>query len=138
MNDKDKVALTVTSHSNDETIRLTYTAERYVKEVNQYFRYTEDENGGMGKTVTLLKVGPEEIRVIRHGAVESEQTFAVGEHRPGFYRTDQGTLQLTTRTYEVAVRLEEGSGRVEWSYDLDLAGEAVGSYRLCVEVERPE
>ena len=45
---------------------------------------------------------------------------------------------MSTRTYEVAVRLEEGSGRVEWSYDLDLAGESVGSYRLCVDIERPE
>jgi len=138
MNDKNRVALTVTSRSNEETIRLSYMADRYVKGVNQYFRYTEDENGDLGKTVTLLKVGPEEIRVIRHGAVESEQTFAVGEHRPGFYRTDQGTLQLSTRTYEVAVRLEEGSGRVEWSYDLDLAGESVGSYQLCVEIAWPE
>ncbi|MCL6458452.1 MAG: DUF1934 domain-containing protein [Gorillibacterium sp.] len=134
MNIKTKVTLTVTSYTNEETIRLSYLADRYVKGVNQYFRYIEDSNEGMGQTVTLLKVGPEEIRIIRHGDIESEQTFAVGELRPGFYQTKQGTLQLETRTSHVSVHLEEGIGTVEWTYEMQLAGEPVGSYRLNVEI----
>ena len=133
MNGKNKVMLTLNSYSNDETICLTYLADRYVKGVNQYFRYTEVE--GNGRTVTLLKVGPEEIRVIRQGDIESEQTFAVGEFRQGFYRTDQGTLQLSTRTSLVSVHLEEGLGTVEWAYEMHLAGEFVGNYRLDVKIE---
>lgn len=133
MSEKAPVQLAIVSVSGDETIRQTVAGTRYIKGVNHYFHYEEQEPG-MGRTRTLLKIGPDEIRVIRQGDVESEQAFAVGETRSGFYRTPQGTLQLTTETAEIAVELDEGVGRIRWSYEMRLAGEWAGSFRLEIEI----
>ena len=133
MSDKYPVQLQITSMNGDETIRQTVNGQRYTRGANQYFRYEENEPG-MGATSTLLKVSPEEIRVIRQGDIESEQTFAVGETRPGFYRTPQGTLHLTTRAESVSVQLDNGIGSISWSYEMHLAGEYAGTFRLEIEV----
>lgn len=134
MSEKHPIQLQITSVNGDETIRQTVAGIRYIRGANQYFRYEENEPG-MGRTSTLLKVSPEEIRVIRQGDVESEQTFAVGETRPGFYRTPQGTLHLTTRAESVSVELDNGIGSIRWSYEMHLAGEYAGTFRLDIEID---
>lgn len=133
MTDKLIVQLKIVSHIGDEMIHQSLPAQRYSKGANQYFRYEETEQG-MGRTVTIIKVGPEEIKVIRQGDVESEQTFVVNEQRPGFYRTPQGTLQMSTRTSSISVNLQDGLGSVSWSYDLLISGESTGHYRLELEI----
>lgn len=132
MENKQRVLLTVVNDTGDETLRLSYPADRYVKGSNQYYRYREQED--MGNTSTLLKIGPDEIRIVRQGDMESEQAFAVGELRTGYYRTDQGLLSIATRTSRISVRLHEGIGTVEWDYELQLAGEPAGNYRLALEI----
>ena len=133
MKEKSSVMLTITNDNGEESTRFTYPADQYIKGANYYYRYLEDGEG-MGRTSTLLKVCPDEIRIIRQGDIESEQTFAVGEMRNGYYRTPQGTLQMTTRTSRVFVDLTEGLGSVEWAYELQLAGEPAGDYRLRIEI----
>lgn len=132
MEEKTSVLLTVINDSGEERIRLSYRADRYTKGANQYFRYKEQED--MGDTITLLKIGPDEIRIVRQGDMESEQAFAVGEIRAGYYRTAQGLLSITTRTSRISVQLTEGLGTVEWDYELQLAGEPAGDYRLYLEI----
>lgn len=132
MEDKKRVMLTVVNDSGEETIRLSYPADCYAKGTNQYYRYKEQED--MGNTSTLLKIGPDEIRIIRQGEMESEQAFAVGELRSGYYRTAQGMLSIATRTSRVSVQLIEGIGTVEWDYELQLAGEPAGNYRLALDI----
>ncbi|WP_159065758.1 DUF1934 domain-containing protein [Gorillibacterium timonense] len=132
MVEKTSVMLTVINDSEDDHIRLTYRADRYTKGVNQYFRYQEQED--MGQTFTLLKIGPDEIRIVRQGDMESEQAFAVGEIRTGYYRTAQGLLSITTRTSSISVQLTEGLGTVFWDYELQLAGEAAGEYRVTLDI----
>ncbi|WP_040950573.1 DUF1934 domain-containing protein [Gorillibacterium massiliense] len=134
MLDKLPVKLRIVSNNGDETIRQTVAGVRYVRGASQYFRYEEDEPG-IGRTITLLKISPEEIRILRQGNVESEQTFAVGETRPGYYRTPQGNLQLTTRTEDVQVELDEGVGRIRWSYEMHLAGERAGFFLLDIQIQ---
>ena len=134
MSDKMPVKLRIVSDSGGETIRQTVAGFRYVRGVNQIFRY-EEEEPGMGRTITLLKVSPDEIRIVRQGDVESEQTFAVGETRPGYYRTPQGTLHLTTRTEGVQVELDEGLGRICWTYEMQVSGESAGIYQLDIHIQ---
>lgn len=132
MEGKRSVRLTVVNDTGEERIEMGYDADLYRKGANTYYRYREQEE--MGDTFTLLKIGPEEIRIVRQGEMESEQAFAVGEARTGYYRTAQGLLSLATRTSRISVQLEEGIGTVEWEYDLELAGDAAGTYRLFVHI----
>ncbi|MEO3946099.1 DUF1934 domain-containing protein [Gorillibacterium sp. CAU 1737] len=132
MEGKRSVRLTVVNDTGEERMVMSYDADLYRKGANTYYRYREQEE--MGDTVTLLKIGPEEIRIVRQGEMESEQAFAVGEARTGYYRTAQGLLSLATRTSRIAVQLEEGIGTVEWEYSLELAGDAAGTYRISIHM----
>ncbi|WJH35761.1 DUF1934 domain-containing protein [Paenibacillus sp. CC-CFT747] len=125
----DSVTLQINSRIDGEEIRQSFSAERYRKGDSFYFRYRETDPA-MGRTATILKVAPGEIRILRHGDVESEQTFVPDGRRNGFYQTPQGLLELGTETRELAVRLVNGTGTVSWSYDLFVSGEPSGTCRL--------
>jgi uncharacterized beta-barrel protein YwiB (DUF1934 family) len=133
MTEKRNVKLQITSQTEGQTIEQTFNAELYVKGDSCYYRYNEtDEN--MGRTVTTLKVEPQQIRIIRHGDVQSEQSFALQSHKTFYYQTPQGRLELTTYTHEINVSLTEQVGTISWSYDLFVVGGLSGTYSLTVEI----
>jgi uncharacterized beta-barrel protein YwiB (DUF1934 family) len=132
MEDNKRVLLTVVNDTGDEKIEQSYLADRYARGSHDYYRYREQAE--LGDTSTLLKIGVNEIRIIRQGDMASEQAFAEGELRTGYYRTAQGKLSLSTRTSRMSVRLVDGVGEVEWDYELELAGDPAGVYRLALQI----
>jgi uncharacterized beta-barrel protein YwiB (DUF1934 family) len=133
MTEKRNVKLQITSQSEGQIIEQTFNAELYVKGDHCYYRYNEtDEN--MGRTVTTLKVEPGQIRIIRHGDVQSEQSFALQSHKTFYYQTPQGRLELTTFTHVINVGLVEQIGTISWSYDLFVSDELSGTYSLTIEI----
>ncbi|WP_162463361.1 DUF1934 domain-containing protein [Paenibacillus psychroresistens] len=133
MMEKRNVKLQIASQSDGQMIEQTFNAELYVKGDHSYYRYNEtDEN--MGRTITTLKVEPGQIRIIRHGDVQSEQSFALQSHRSFSYQTPQGRLELTTFTHAINVGLVEQIGTISWSYDLFVSDELSGTYSLIVEI----
>jgi uncharacterized beta-barrel protein YwiB (DUF1934 family) len=135
MSNKDKVRLRITSvNGEDPDIRQEFEAERYIKEKAVYLRYTET-SAETGNTVTTLKISPGEIKIIRHGDIESEMTFAPGGRRSGFYAAPQGKLQLETETDPWTGGLADGSGAVSWQYRLTVSGEPAGRFRIRLDVE---
>jgi uncharacterized beta-barrel protein YwiB (DUF1934 family) len=133
MTEKRNVQLQITSRSEGQIIEQTFKAELYVKGDKGYYRYNEtDEN--MGRTITTLKVEPRQIRIIRHGDIQSEQTFALQSHKTFYYQTPQGRLELTTYTHEINVNLTDQVGKISWSYDLFVGSELSGTYSLTVEI----
>jgi uncharacterized beta-barrel protein YwiB (DUF1934 family) len=133
MTEKRNVRLQITSRSEGHVIEQTFKAELYVKGDNCYYRYYEtDEN--MGRTITTLKVEPQQIRIIRHGDIQSEQTFALQSHKSFYYQTPQGRLELTTYTHEINLSLTDQVGTISWSYDLLVSDDLSGTYSLTVEI----
>jgi uncharacterized beta-barrel protein YwiB (DUF1934 family) len=133
MTEKRIVQLQITSRSEGQIIEQTFKAELYVKGDNCYYRYYEtDEN--MGRTITTLKVEPQQIRIIRHGDIQSEQTFALRTNKTFYYETAQGRLELSTYTHEINVSLTDQVGTVSWSYDLFVSDELSGTYSLTVKI----
>jgi uncharacterized beta-barrel protein YwiB (DUF1934 family) len=133
MTEKRNVQLQITSRSEGQIIEQTFKAELYVKGGNGYYRYKEtDEN--MGRTITTLKVEPQQIRIIRHGDIQSDQTFALQSHKTFFYQTPQGKLELSTFTHEINVCLTDQVGKISWSYDLFVSNELSGTYSLTVDI----
>jgi uncharacterized beta-barrel protein YwiB (DUF1934 family) len=116
-----------------QRIEQNFEAELYVKGTHIYYRYNEiDEN--MGRTITTFKVEPQQIRIIRHGDIQSEQTFVLQSNRAGFYQTPQGKLELATFTHNLSVNLSEQLGDISWSYDLLVSGESTGTYDLTARI----
>jgi uncharacterized beta-barrel protein YwiB (DUF1934 family) len=133
MNENRKVQLQIISKCDDQRIEQNFQAELYVKGTHIYYRYNEvDEN--MGRTITTLKVEPQQIRILRHGDIQSEQTFVLQSSRAGFYQTPQGKLELAAFTHDLNINLIGQLGDIAWSYDLYVSEEQVGTYYLTARI----
>jgi uncharacterized beta-barrel protein YwiB (DUF1934 family) len=128
-----RVQLQIISKCEGQHIEQNFLAELYVKGTHIYYRYNEVEEN-MGRTITTLKVEPQQIRIIRHGDIQSEQTFVLQSNRAGFYQTPQGKLDLATFTHDLSINLTDQLGDISWSYDLLVSGEQVGTYYLTARI----
>jgi uncharacterized beta-barrel protein YwiB (DUF1934 family) len=137
--DKRRVRIRIESGMNGSRTNLQAAGELYAKGHHYYLRY-EEPSPDFGRTVTTVRIAREEIKIIRHGDIRSEQSFAPGEQRPGYYQTAQGRLELSARTHKLDIALDSGLGTVRWSYDLYVSGEHAGTYRLKLSIreEQPQ
>ncbi|MDQ1910990.1 DUF1934 domain-containing protein [Paenibacillus sp. GD4] len=139
MSHSDKIPVQLTIESTPEggePIVQRVQADLYPKEGCWYLRYNEPESAQLGRTATTMRIDREQVRILRQGDVRSEQIFVPGGKRLGYYDTPQGKLELETATGELTIGLQgaAGLGEVRWSYDLTVAGESAGRYRLRLSV----
>jgi uncharacterized beta-barrel protein YwiB (DUF1934 family) len=123
------VRLQITSLCEGQRIEQDLQASLYVKGTHLYYRYKETD-ANMGHTMTTLKVESDQIRILRHGDIQSEQTFVLNNNRAGFYQTAQGMLELSIFTHTLVLNLIHQVGTISWSYDLYVSGELSGTYLL--------
>lgn len=127
---KKQVQVSIESYiADDQRITQSVQGDLYQKGDHYYLRYDESDPDLRG-TVTTVRLERERIRIVRSGAVRSEQDFVVGKPCPGVYVTPQGRMGLETLTHTLNYDWNEGIGTVEWSYDLHVMGEAAGTYQL--------
>ncbi len=134
---KQQVQLQIKSDIDGQIITQKVPGELYMKGGNVYYRYEEPEASvSMGPTVTTVKVAlaDRQIKVIRHGGLQSEQTFRLDEPGIGFYQTPQGDLELETQTHDIGIQLVQGIGQVSWVYDLWVNNELAGNYKLQLNI----
>ncbi|WP_167859449.1 DUF1934 domain-containing protein [Paenibacillus cymbidii] len=129
MTEAVQVPLTIAGGSEDDRIERRTQADLYRKGQHVYLRYSELEEE-MGRTTTTVRLGPDGVRIIRHGDVRSEQTFSAGETHRGYYETAHGKVELATSTRELHMRLEETGGDVQWRYELSVSGDPAGMFTL--------
>lgn len=132
---KKKVKIQVKSFCDGETIVQNVHGELYPKETSIYVRYPEPPSSSMGRTMTTVKLADSEIKVIRHGDVDSEQVFALNKQIKGSYQTPQGHMELLTMTHSMDIQLEGGMGKVSWSYDLIVANAFAGKYHITLHIQ---
>ncbi|MEI7026436.1 DUF1934 domain-containing protein [Paenibacillus sp. y28] len=130
---KARVSITISSTSPDHRIKQSVTGELYRRDDQWIIRYAEPE-GQMGRTMTTVKCEPGQIRIIRHGDVESEQTFQLHKRLRGTYQTVQGTLPIESKTHAMKMNMREQQGSIAWTYDLFVTGEFAGKYQLRLDV----
>lgn len=132
MTGKRKVRILLSSTSEGQQNRQEFDGEVYVKKGVFFIRYEEDERE-MGLTTTTVKINIDQLKIIRHGQVESEQSFRTGQWMSGFYRMDQGRLRMQAFTHSMQNELNEhGLGTVKWEYDLEMMDDPVG--RLAIQL----
>lgn len=131
------VRIKLESEWDDERAEQQFSGQLYRKGTAIYVQYMEeDEQAGL--TRTLVKLAEREIKIIRRGQVEAEQNFSVHEERRGHYRTELGTLPVVTRTLHMNVRMVNGSGEAEWSYQLWIAEESAGTFNLKLTIQEEQ
>jgi len=129
MTDKRTVELHIVSETGGERIERRVKADLYDKAGDVYLRYNEEESQ-LGRTVTTVKIGDKQLRIIRHGDTRSEQTFIPSQRLRGYYETAQGSMELYTETKQLRIKLQEQPASVTWRYDLYVSGDYAGRYKL--------
>src|SRR5699024_10853918 len=134
MINKKTVRIRIESVSQGQRVDMTVPAQMNFRNGAVYYRYNEPGKE-MNGTTTTVKVRSEEIKVMRHGQIRSEQSFSLGTELPGFYQLSLGPagvqqLRLKTRTKRLHTQLVDGLGVMDWAYELDVDGELAGAYEL--------
>lgn len=136
----DKYGVSVTLESlQDGQRHITQAAgEATARGTQLYIRYEESEQGPRGESLsvrTTLKISDSELKLIRHGAVQSEQSFAAGHRLPGFYRSPYAKFNLSTDTRKLEVRRDGRTLRVMWEYDLYVYEELSGQFAISLHIQ---
>lgn len=126
---KTPIHIAIESKSNGQVITQSSQGELYQAEDQVIVRYRESEQS-MGNTMTTVKCKSGIIKVIRHGDVESDQTFEQGKRIAGSYQTGQGRFALESQTHQISVALEQLPGSIHWNYDLYISEQIVGTYDI--------
>ncbi len=134
-----QVEIRIASSHQGETQVHTARAEMFRKSDTTYYRYREPDSSAMGNTVTTVKVGKSEIRIIRHGDVSAEQTFTNNGKHNGFYHTPHTRLSLMTQTTQWKLAIDEaGYGQASWSYVLWIGDERAGDFKLRLSIREDQ
>jgi len=82
------------------------------------FAYEEDENIGLGSTVTIFTVTPDEVVLERKGDVRSRMVFRLHERTDFRYEMPMGLFNMQLDTQEIECKLGEHGGSLRLVYDL--------------------
>ncbi|MGG3280906.1 DUF1934 domain-containing protein [Paenibacillus solani] len=135
MNDRHRVSIRLQSLHEEENTVQELPGEAFIKGNVLYVRYIEPAAGPhQGETRAMLKLSEDELKLIRHGQVESEQSFRLGQQLPGYYRSPFTSFQLSTHTRHLELELDGLSGRAAWAYDLYVFGELSGHFSISLTI----
>ena len=137
MQEANKARIRLHSKQDGNVVVQEAMAEVFKRGGALYLKYEEPEADLKGrKTRTLLKIARDHLKMIRHGAVESEQTFQEGAALPGFYRSPYTSFNLSTRTNSLEIKWTGGfSGTVSWTYDLYVHEECTGHFDISLHIQ---
>ncbi|GGG09736.1 hypothetical protein GCM10010912_62740 [Paenibacillus albidus] len=136
--DKYPVSIQLVSLQDGQRNVLNVAGEVISKGPQLYVRYEELQQSPQGESVsvrTTVKISGSELKLIRHGAVQSEQTFEAGRQLPGFYRSPYTQFNLSTQTRKLDVVRKGRDFTVSWDYDLHVYGELSGSFAISLHIQ---
>lgn len=75
------------------------------------------------------------MKLIRHGGVESEQNFELGQRLPGFYKSPYTSFALSTDTKKLEISTAGMSAKLAFRYDLYMFEEKSGRFDISMEIQ---
>ncbi|WP_410513017.1 DUF1934 domain-containing protein [Paenibacillus sp. BR2-3] len=136
--DKYSVSVTLVSLQEEQRNVLNVPGEVIARGSQLYIRYEEPGQGPQGEDAsirTTIKIAGSELKIIRHGGVQSEQTFQSGQRLPGFYRSPYTQFNLSTETRELDILRDGRSLKVSWEYDLYVYEELSGQFAISLHIQ---
>jgi len=131
---KRTVRVRIESRQAEQSHVQQAQGELYALDGTYYLRYAEP-GSDMGKTTATVKWNESQIKVIRHGDVQSDLTFRSGTRTAGHFSLPQGRMELELYTHGIDRKLSDGVGSLSWSYDMIAGGVHAGRMRLRLTIE---
>lgn len=136
MSDRKQATIRLQSLYEGENTVQQLPAEIIAKGRALYVRYEEPKMGPyQGETRTTVKLTEDELKIIRHGEVQSEQAFKLGQKLPGYYRSPFTSFNLSTHTQSLSIDLSGMTGSASWAYDLYVFDEFSGHFSISLTIQ---
>lgn len=135
---KYDVSITLVSLQDGQRNVMKANGEVVSKGPHLYIQYEELEQGPRGEKIsvrTTIKIAGNQLKLIRHGGIQSEQSFQSGRRLPGFYRSPYTQFNLSTETNKLDVVREGRSLTVAWEYDLYVYEELSGKFAISLHIQ---
>lgn len=136
--DKYDVSITLVSLQDGQQNVMKANGEVVSKGRHLYIQYEEVDQGPQGEKVsvrTTIKIAGNQLKLIRHGGIQSEQSFESGRRLPGFYRSPYTQFNLSTETSKLEIMREGRSLTVVWEYDLYVYEELSGKFAISLHIQ---
>ncbi len=118
-----------------EKLHQSMRGRYFCKGGKHYLRYEDEHAGGQGSVPTTIKLSDDEMVILRHGAVASEQRFVPARETRADYRTPYGVMELVMRTHSLQSEFGTDKGYVRVAYHLSANGSPIGNYEIEIKVE---
>lgn len=118
----------------EESVEMITPGKLYSKEDAYYVVYEETEVSGMEGTTTTLKIGNQNVSLIRFGTVSSKLNFKRGVKDVSLYKTPYGILEVVVNPKEVDIDVNEEGGQIRLVYDLEPAGLKSSKNELLISI----
>ncbi|WP_046216645.1 DUF1934 domain-containing protein [Paenibacillus wulumuqiensis] len=135
MTESNEVRLTLHSDQNGESVTTHFTGQAFQKGSSIYIRYTELPESAQQEVRTTVRISKDEIKIMRHGGVEAEQSFRQGEQLTGFYRSPFTRFALITHTSLIHNELNGYTGQVTWEYELYVHEQLSGTFKVSMDIQ---
>jgi len=143
MNQKQNIVAIFQSWQGEETTRMQYDGELFIKGKSLFIRYVEQTEDG--EIRHLLRCQQDELLVTRKGQVQSEQLYRVGEPRNGYYSNQIITLEVSAHTSRLQLFAADGSMlttlptqlpfSLEWDYELFVSEQSSGRFTIRLQIQ---
>lgn len=134
-----KVIVTVKSKQlvdeEEENIEMITPGKFYKKENAYYIVYDETEISGMEGTTTTVKIGRDEVSLIRFGTTSTKLNFKKGIKDISLYRTPYGVMELEIEPSLVDVDIDDNGGEIMLMYLLDAGGQQITTNELYIKIQ---
>jgi uncharacterized beta-barrel protein YwiB (DUF1934 family) len=130
---KHAVAIELIHHGQTDRLQVTAQGEYYEVAPLGYLRYIEHDEQN-GETATTIRLLPDELRIQRRGAVESQLTLKPAERTAIQYRMGGLNLQLIAYTKRLEFHWTGCEGNIVCHYELWQHDERLDSIRLTLNV----
>ncbi len=122
----------------EEQMEFVTEGKLYQRNGAVYVVYEESEISGMNGCKTTLRLKDDTVRMKRTGmsGYGSELYFEKGRRFTGVYSTPFGDMSIEVLTSAVNsdINAEEGTGRVDVSYDVSMEGVAEGKNQITIDI----
>lgn len=139
MSQNRSVRVRLHSQQDGEDVVQELPGDAILRGKSLYVRYDEPQEGPQGgKTRTTVKIGQHELKLIRHGEVQSEQSFELGRRLPGFYQSPYMKLAMSAHTQKLDIQMDGYSGQVAWAYDLYVFEDFSGHFAISLHIQEEQ
>ena len=97
--------------------------------------YRETEITGLEGTVTSFQVFPEQVSLVRMGAVCLQMVFEQGRRHFSVYETPYGSMSVGVRTQRMSNSLGESGGKIDIEYAIEIDHPLAGNNEFHIDVK---